>query len=202
VNRSKRIVWEPPAAAAAPISAFRPVNNRASCLASRLPGLRFVPHCEWHGGPICGCCARPVCSFRYPGILSLADPLTQTTTCVRRTTRVSTSSRFGKPKDDSRICQTLGVPRQSRGVTSVTCFGTAEEYDPGTDTWTTKTDMPTARAGLSTSVVSGNIYAIGGQASDQESGLSTVEVYDPVADTWTSDADMLPTARFFFGTSL
>jgi RNA polymerase sigma factor (sigma-70 family) len=37
-----------------------------------------------------------------------------------------------------------------------------EEYDPVTDTWTKKKDMQTARMDLSTSVVNGKIYAIGG----------------------------------------
>jgi len=76
---------------------------------------------------------------------------------------------------------------------------TVEEYDPATDTWTTKSEMPTARQGLSTSVVDGKIYAIGGGASPSSSyqwaeTFSTVEEYDPATDTWTRKADM-PTAR-------
>jgi len=55
------------------------------------------------------------------------------------------------------------------------------------DTWTTKADMPTARGGLSTSVVDGKIYAFGGW---RMSVLSQVEVYDPMTDTWTQKADM------------
>ena len=39
---------------------------------------------------------------------------------------------------------------------------TVEEYNPATDTWTKKVDMPTPRYILSTSVVNGKIYAIGG----------------------------------------
>ena len=35
-------------------------------------------------------------------------------------------------------------------------------YDPMTDTWTRKPDMPTGRGDLSTGVVNGKIYAIGG----------------------------------------
>lgn len=61
--------------------------------------------------------------------------------------------------------------------------------------------MPTARSGLSTSVVNGKIYAIGGQ-SNEVFCLSTVEVYDPVTDTWTPKADMMSTARLRFGTSV
>lgn len=42
--------------------------------------------------------------------------------------------------------------------------------------WTKRADMPTARNWLSTSVVNGKIYAIGGRAG--QTILSTVEVYD------------------------
>ena len=62
---------------------------------------------------------------------------------------------------------------------------TVEMYDPVTDTWTQKADMPTPRSYLSTSVMDGKIYAIGGMSSSTEQGrLETVEVYDPATDTW------------------
>ena len=72
-------------------------------------------------------------------------------------------------------------------------WSTVWEYDPTTDTWTRKADMPTARARLSTSVVDGKIYAIGGSPR-RDSEVAAVEVYDPVADTWTRMAD-IPRAR-------
>lgn len=58
--------------------------------------------------------------------------------------------------------------------------------------WTKKADMPTGRWELSTCVVDGKIYAIGGAIFLQ--ALRTVEVYDPATDTWTKKSDM-PTAR-------
>ncbi len=61
-------------------------------------------------------------------------------------------------------------------------------------TWTQKADMPTARNWLSTSVVDGKVYAIGGLTVYGGTDLATVEVYDPVTDTWTPKADM-PTPR-------
>lgn len=66
------------------------------------------------------------------------------------------------------------------------------------ETWTKKASMPTARVFLSTSVVNGKIYAIGGLPNPY-SPYSVVEEYDPVTDTWTGKADM-PTARGILGT--
>ena len=79
-------------------------------------------------------------------------------------------------------------------------LSTVEAYDPVTDTWTSKAEMPTPRYGLSISVVDGIIYAIGGTNSDFI-GLSIVETYDPVSDTWTSKTDM-PTGRGWLSTSV
>lgn len=62
------------------------------------------------------------------------------------------------------------------------------------DTWVKKADMPTPRIGLSTCVLNGKIYAIGGYREAGASGMKTVEAYDPVKDSWTRKADM-PTAR-------
>ena len=66
-------------------------------------------------------------------------------------------------------------------------------------TWTKKADMLTSRFVLSTSVVNGKIYAIGGQIPGG-ARVSTVEEYDPFTDTWTKKADM-PTARGYLSTS-
>ena len=79
-------------------------------------------------------------------------------------------------------------------ITLVSSIGVAQ-----VDTWTRKADMPTARGGLSASVVDGKIYAIGGEAGSQV--FSTVEAYDPATDTWTRKADM-PTPRGFFFTAV
>jgi N-acetylneuraminic acid mutarotase len=71
-----------------------------------------------------------------------------------------------------------------------------EEYDPATDTWTRKTDMPEARGylhGSSLPVVDGKIYAIGGG----NPASARVDIYDPATDTWSRGADM-PTPRLVF----
>ena len=75
---------------------------------------------------------------------------------------------------------------------------TVEEYDPLTDTWRKKADMPTSRASTGLGVVNGKIYVIGG-APNPDKVLSTVEEYDPATNKWTRKADM-PTARGDFST--
>ncbi|MHC4558890.1 MAG: Kelch repeat-containing protein [Planctomycetota bacterium] len=84
------------------------------------------------------------------------------------------------------------------GVTSETGFlngqpiSAVEEYNPATDTWTRKADMPEPRGYLygSHPVIDGRIYVIGGG----KSAVSRVDVYDPATDTWSRAADM-PTPR-------
>ncbi len=85
------------------------------------------------------------------------------------------------------------------GTFTVVGLSTVEEYDPMTDTWTKKADMPTAREALAISEVNGKIYAIGGW--DGSRLLSIVEEYDPATDTWTKKADM-PTPRAYLSTSV
>ncbi|MBI1923871.1 hypothetical protein HYR99_06435 [Candidatus Poribacteria bacterium] len=58
--------------------------------------------------------------------------------------------------------------------------------------WTKKADMPTARAGLSTSVVDGKIYAIGG-VSFVVAEFSTVEEYDTGLPQSVNPAGKFPT---------
>jgi hypothetical protein len=78
-------------------------------------------------------------------------------------------------------------------------LGLASVSPAAEGTWTTRADMPTGRWELSTSVVDGKIYAIGG-ASPVYQALRTVEEYDPATDAWTTKSEM-PTARQGLSTS-
>lgn len=62
------------------------------------------------------------------------------------------------------------------------------------DSWSRRVDMPTPRGALSTCVVDGKIYAIGGYPRANVEGLQTVEVYEPSTNEWTARAPM-PTGR-------
>ena len=75
-----------------------------------------------------------------------------------------------------------------------------EVYDPATDAWEKRADMPGPRQTAGLGVVDGKIYVIGGWLPG-DVGLSTVEVYDPAMDKWERKSDM-PTARPAFGVSV
>ncbi|KPV57578.1 hypothetical protein QJ48_21330 [Paenibacillus sp. A3] len=66
---------------------------------------------------------------------------------------------------------------------------TVEMYNPSTDTWSTKANMP-SDLGLRTAVVYNNkIYLFGGMTTGTRS-VTNVDVYDPSTDTWTSKSNM------------
>jgi N-acetylneuraminic acid mutarotase len=71
---------------------------------------------------------------------------------------------------------------------------TNQAYNPKTNTWTEKAPMPTARNHLTSAVVDGKLYAIGGRISDTETNVDANEVYDPVTDKWNI-LDSMPSKR-------
>jgi N-acetylneuraminic acid mutarotase len=70
---------------------------------------------------------------------------------------------------------------------------TVEVYDPNTDTWVEKADMPITRNDHAASVVDGKIYVIGGctEIWNPANNVPRLDEYDPATDTWTRKADML-----------
>ena len=77
-----------------------------------------------------------------------------------------------------------------------------EEYNPATDTWAVKSNMPTARSALLSAVYNDKIYVISGitgpiraWSGDEYPKTDIVEVYDPATDTWAT-LSPIPTARF------
>jgi N-acetylneuraminic acid mutarotase len=73
-------------------------------------------------------------------------------------------------------------------------------YNPQTNTWTSKQNMPTARYGLQTYLVGNKIYAIGGSQA-QYTSLAKVEVYYPDLDKWEARADM-PFTDYYFASAV
>jgi N-acetylneuraminic acid mutarotase len=68
-----------------------------------------------------------------------------------------------------------------------------QAYDPATDSWVTKTPMPTARSGLDTATLNGIIYVAGGEVQDDKylAAFRAFEAYDPASDTWWQLPSML-----------
>jgi len=65
---------------------------------------------------------------------------------------------------------------------------TVEIYDPETDTWEQKTEMPGPRFGGAAVIIGQKIYVIGGAMGYD--AQSVVEVYDPVSDTWSTGTSL------------
>jgi N-acetylneuraminic acid mutarotase len=87
-------------------------------------------------------------------------------------------------------------------------LATVEEYDPKTNTWTTRASMSLPRHDLGVVAAdNGRIYAIGG--GDKLlmgeyivwADYDAVEEYNPAIDTWTVRSSM-PTARAYLGVAL
>jgi hypothetical protein len=85
--------------------------------------------------------------------------------------------------------------------------GTNEEYDPATDTWTTKASMPTPRDYFAIAAYKNKIYCIGGAVGSTVDEIYGVfysyvtsgvnEVYDTVTDTWETRAPLPDDAMKF-----
>jgi len=61
-----------------------------------------------------------------------------------------------------------------------------EVYDPETDSWSTKTPIPTTSSGPTSATINNKIYVISGYKSDLN------QIYDPESDTW-SQGPPIPT---------
>lgn len=69
-----------------------------------------------------------------------------------------------------------------------------EAYNPRTDTWIQKQDMPVSRVVFDLGVVDGKIYIIGGVTRIGGERIARVDVYNPATDTWVKGQEM-PTPR-------
>ena len=74
------------------------------------------------------------------------------------------------------------------GLLQITPSMAVEVYDPATDTWTRKADLPLERITAAASTLDGKIYVVGGRGAGD--GGRGVLVYDPTTDMWTQKADL------------
>jgi N-acetylneuraminic acid mutarotase len=68
------------------------------------------------------------------------------------------------------------------------------EYNPVSDSWTSKSKIPTPLMAAAAAVVDGKIYVIGGAPFGMNSAYKSVYEYNPAIDIWTKKTDMY-TAR-------
>lgn len=76
----------------------------------------------------------------------------------------------------------------------------AYEYNPSTNTWTQRANLPVAAAGQSAETINGKIYIIGGRINGTSASTNVYE-YDPVLNTYTSRAP-LPVGRYDHATAV
>ncbi len=81
-------------------------------------------------------------------------------------------------------------------ATDAGALGTLEVYDVATDTWTTRSPMPTAREYPSVAAINGLLYAAGGYSAPNY--FSVTEVYNSSTDTWVNGTTM-PSPSVFLG---
>jgi len=82
-------------------------------------------------------------------------------------------------------------------------LATVEEYDPATNTWTTRRSLLVPRNHHVAAGVDGKVYAIGGRIgaafiSGGSNNIDLVEMYDPATDLWVP-RDKMPTRRSAIG---
>jgi N-acetylneuraminic acid mutarotase len=78
-------------------------------------------------------------------------------------------------------------------------LSTNEVYDPATNTWESRSPMPTARNHAAAGAVDNRIYVIGGRIGaafiTRAANVGIVEVYDPATDQWGALMAPMPTPR-------
>ena len=71
-------------------------------------------------------------------------------------------------------------------------LSSVEVFNPKTNQWQERTEMPAPKAWHTASVIDGKIYLIGGyfREGKEYKNLSRVEIYDPATDHWIQASDM------------
>jgi RNA polymerase sigma factor (sigma-70 family) len=115
------------------------------------------------------------------------NPLTNT--LAKKADMPTARAMFGTEVANGKIYAMGGWIGWNKG--NMGCTAAVEEYDPISDKWTKKADMPDFRLYFTATTVNGRIYVIGGEWGVP---VATVEEYDPINDSWKRKQDM-PTAK-------
>ena len=141
-------------------------------------------------------------NFKFLKAVEMYDP--QTDTWVRKQDMRIPRIQFGVGAVAGKIYAIGGLldPKEEKpGLQGR--IDLVEVYDPVSDTWAKRADMPTRRDGVRTAVIDDTIYAIGGSGWPQVGAggpaLRTIEVYEPRVNRWRKRSDM-PNLRKSFAT--
>ena len=119
----------------------------------------------------------PISVFSVKGQIS---ELPEYFTWITKTSMPTSRYGFGLAVVDNKIFAIGGIASDGR-----TPHATNEVYNPQTDTWETKTPIPTIRSSkFAITTYQNKIYCIGGKNTYAN------EVYDPATDTWTTKAPL------------
>jgi N-acetylneuraminic acid mutarotase len=124
--------------------------------------------------------------------LQIYDPVTDSWT-----TGASMLERRDNPgsgSHDGKLYVFGGRTRNADGTTVNGTLATAEMYDPLTNTWVPRANMPTGRRTFSTGHLNGRFQVIGGERTPSGGAFGVNEEYDPETDTWRQLA-VIPTPR-------
>jgi N-acetylneuraminic acid mutarotase len=122
----------------------------------------------------------------YTGVNEVYDPLTDT--WETRTPMPTVRADLSANVVDDKICLIGGTEIYGYGYWPRT-INVTEVYDPVTDSWATKTSIPTAVCGYASAVVDNKIYVIGSIGwGEPSSGIN--QIYNPETDTWALGSSM------------
>lgn len=115
-------------------------------------------------------------------VTEVYDPVTDTWSVV-----ASMGTRRDNPGSavfDDKLYVFGGRTRNSDGTTVNGTLDTVEMYDPQTDSWISKTSMPTGRRTMVVGLLNGRAQLMGGEITTSGEAFGQNEEYDPLTDTW------------------
>lgn len=131
--------------------------------------------------------------YNLTNVLEVYDPITNTWDTSRASLPINLAA--GAAGVIAGKLYVVGGGYDSSGVATNRAF----RYDPGTDSWSELSPMPTARHNGGAGVIDGKLYVAGGNTG---SGYTTsFEVYDPATNNWTA-LPPLPTPRSYVATGV
>lgn len=139
----------------------------------------------------------------YKKIVEMYD--TRTDTWVKKRDMPTLRRNFGTAVVNGKI-YVIGGSVHDKQLGKQVSTGLVEAYDPLTDRWEKRADMPTKRGRINVSVVDGKIYVIGGHIL-LERGLGLlvdrfskrIEEYNPKTNQWRKLRD-IPMFKYAFST--